>query len=164
MTGGQRTTGRRVIDRCRPAGGMRPGAHAPPPGCPRVTRRQDRTGRRAVLLLAAAVGVGAALLVAITHYVMAPPPVATAPPGLPEPGGKGRGATGAPVVVEVFSDFLGALLPVLVGLVTFGAAFSAYLTWLQVGVVRAVCAWCAASALLWFALAACGGLLAAATP
>ncbi|MDR7554687.1 MAG: vitamin K epoxide reductase family protein [Armatimonadota bacterium] len=58
----------------------------------------------------------------------------------------------------------GDLLPVLVGLVAFGAAFSAYLTWLQVGVLRAVCAWCAASALLWFALAACGSLLAAATP
>ncbi|MDR7554686.1 MAG: thioredoxin domain-containing protein [Armatimonadota bacterium] len=71
-----------------------------------MTRRQDRTGRRAILLLAAAAGVAAALLVATTHYVMAPSPVATAPPGLPEPGGKVRGAAGAPVVVEVFSDFL----------------------------------------------------------
>lgn len=57
-----------------------------------------------------------------------------------------------------------ALLPVLVGLVAFGAGFSAYLTWLQVAVLRAVCAWCAASALLWAALAAGGGLLVAARP
>ncbi|MDR7480913.1 MAG: vitamin K epoxide reductase family protein [Armatimonadota bacterium] len=56
------------------------------------------------------------------------------------------------------------LLPVLVGLVAFGAGFSAYLTWLQVVVLRAVCAWCAASALVWAALAATGGLLAASRP
>jgi len=45
-----------------------------------------------------------------------------------------------------------ALLPALFALVVFGAAFSAYLIWLQVGVLHAVCAWCAASAALWVAL------------
>jgi uncharacterized membrane protein len=46
------------------------------------------------------------------------------------------------------------LLPALFGLVVFGTAFSAYLVWLQVGVLQAVCAWCAASAALWVALLA----------
>jgi uncharacterized membrane protein len=46
-----------------------------------------------------------------------------------------------------------AWLPALFSLVVFGAAFSAYLVWLQVGVLHAVCAWCAISALLWGALA-----------
>jgi len=46
------------------------------------------------------------------------------------------------------------LLPALFGLVVFGAAFSAYLVWLQVGVLHAVCAWCATSAALWLALLA----------
>jgi len=45
-----------------------------------------------------------------------------------------------------------ALLPALFSLVVFGAAFSAYLVWLQVGVLHAVCAWCATSAVLWVAL------------
>ena len=47
-----------------------------------------------------------------------------------------------------------ALLPALFALVVFGAAFSAYLVWLQVDVLHAVCAWCAASAALWVALLA----------
>ena len=42
--------------------------------------------------------------------------------------------------------------PALLGLAVFGAAFSAYLTWLQVAVLQAVCAWCAASATLWVVL------------
>lgn len=42
--------------------------------------------------------------------------------------------------------------PVLFGLAAFGATFSAYLTWLQVAVLQAVCAWCALSAALWVVL------------
>ncbi|MDQ7839956.1 MAG: vitamin K epoxide reductase family protein [bacterium] len=42
--------------------------------------------------------------------------------------------------------------PVLFGLAVFGATFSAYLTWLQVAVLQAVCAWCALSAGLWVVL------------
>lgn len=48
---------------------------------------------------------------------------------------------------------LPTLLPPLFGLVVFGAAFSAYLVWLQVGVLHALYAWCASSAALWVALA-----------
>ncbi len=44
--------------------------------------------------------------------------------------------------------------PALVGLAVFGTAFSAYLTWLQVVVLQAVCAWCALSAALWVVLLA----------
>jgi uncharacterized membrane protein len=51
------------------------------------------------------------------------------------------------------------LLPALFSLVVFGAAFSAYLVWLQVGVLHAVCAWCATSALLWGALVVTAVLL-----
>lgn len=40
----------------------------------------------------------------------------------------------------------------LFGLCLFGATFSLYLVWLQVAVLRAVCALCAASALLWVTL------------
>ncbi|MBM3469298.1 MAG: vitamin K epoxide reductase family protein [Armatimonadetes bacterium] len=39
--------------------------------------------------------------------------------------------------------------PVMFGLGVFGATFSVYLTWLQVAVLQAVCAWCALSAVLW---------------
>ncbi len=42
-----------------------------------------------------------------------------------------------------------ALAGVLFGLAAFGAVFSAYLLWLQVAVLRAVCIWCAASDVLW---------------
>lgn|GEM_PF-1852285 len=42
--------------------------------------------------------------------------------------------------------------PVLFGLAAFGATFSAYLSWLQVAVLQAVCAWCALSAALWVVL------------
>ncbi len=42
--------------------------------------------------------------------------------------------------------------PALFGLAVFGATFSAYLTWLQVAVLQAVCAWCALSAVLWVVL------------
>lgn len=42
--------------------------------------------------------------------------------------------------------------PVLFGLAAFGVTFSAYLTWLQVAVLQAVCAWCALSAALWVVL------------
>ena len=41
------------------------------------------------------------------------------------------------------------LATVLFGLAAFGAVFSAYLLWLQVAVLRAVCVWCAASDVLW---------------
>ncbi len=40
----------------------------------------------------------------------------------------------------------------LFGLCLFGASFSLYLIWLQVAVLRAVCALCAASAALWLLL------------
>ncbi len=50
-------------------------------------------------------------------------------------------------------------LPALFGSVVFGAAFSGYLVWLQVGVLGAVCAWCAASAVLWALLLVTAGLL-----
>jgi uncharacterized membrane protein len=35
------------------------------------------------------------------------------------------------------------------GLGVFGATFSAYLLWVQVAVLRAVCSWCVASDVLW---------------
>jgi uncharacterized membrane protein len=41
------------------------------------------------------------------------------------------------------------LVPVVLGLAVFGAAFSAYLLWVQVAVIRAVCLWCVASDGLW---------------
>ncbi|MDQ7858371.1 MAG: vitamin K epoxide reductase family protein [Armatimonadota bacterium] len=49
---------------------------------------------------------------------------------------------------------------VFLGLAVFGAAFSAYLLWVQAAVLRAFCAWCLASDLLWAALvvAAAAGL------
>jgi len=40
----------------------------------------------------------------------------------------------------------------LFGLAVFGATFSAYLVWLQLAVIRALCAWCALSAVLWVSL------------
>jgi len=54
----------------------------------------------------------------------------------------------------VRDGYRAALSPALFALVVFGAAFSAYLVWLQVGVLHAVCAWCATSAVLWVALLA----------
>lgn len=40
----------------------------------------------------------------------------------------------------------------LFGLAVFGAVFSAYLAWLQLAVLKAVCVWCALSAALWLVL------------
>ncbi len=42
----------------------------------------------------------------------------------------------------------------LFGLAVFGATFSAYLVWLQLAVIHALCAWCALSAALWVFLLA----------
>jgi uncharacterized membrane protein len=40
----------------------------------------------------------------------------------------------------------------LFGLAAFGATFSAYLVWLQLAVIHALCIWCTTSAVLWAAL------------
>ncbi|MDR7484048.1 MAG: vitamin K epoxide reductase family protein [Armatimonadota bacterium] len=48
---------------------------------------------------------------------------------------------------------------VLLGLVAFGTTFSLYLLWVQIAVLRAICAWCVASEVLWVALAAVAVLL-----
>ncbi len=42
----------------------------------------------------------------------------------------------------------------LFGLGAFGATFSAYLMWLQLTVIHALCIWCVTSAVLWVALLA----------
>ncbi len=42
----------------------------------------------------------------------------------------------------------------LFGLAAFGATFSAYLMWLQVTVIHALCIWCVTSAALWVSLLA----------
>lgn len=54
--------------------------------------------------------------------------------------------------------------PVLFGLAVFGASFSAYLTWLQVVVLQAVCAWCALSAALWVVLLVLSVVIARRSP
>lgn len=54
--------------------------------------------------------------------------------------------------------------PVLFGLAAFGATFSAYLTWLQVAVLQAVCAWCALSAALWVVLLVLSVVIARRSP
>jgi uncharacterized membrane protein len=40
----------------------------------------------------------------------------------------------------------------LFGLAAFGATFSAYLIWLQLAVIHAVCIWCTISDVLWMVL------------
>lgn len=54
--------------------------------------------------------------------------------------------------------------PVLFGLAVFGVTFSAYLTWLQVAVLQAVCAWCALSAALLVVLLVLSVLIARRNP
>lgn len=44
------------------------------------------------------------------------------------------------------------------GLAMFGVVFSAYLLWVQLAVLRAVCSWCAASDVLWVILLALAGV------
>jgi uncharacterized membrane protein len=44
------------------------------------------------------------------------------------------------------------------GLAVFGAAFSAYLLWVQAAVLGAFCSWCLASDLLWAALVVTGAI------
>jgi hypothetical protein len=63
---------------------------------------------RAALIIVVLAAVVVAAVVAVVHFTTAPPQPSAAPPG-PAPldaGGKTRGRSGAPVVVEVFSDFL----------------------------------------------------------
>jgi hypothetical protein len=65
--------------------------------------RSPRTALILVVLLAAV----AAAVVAVVHFTTTPQPPATPPgPAPAEAGGKTRGRPDAPVVVEVFSDFL----------------------------------------------------------
>ncbi|MDI6772790.1 MAG: vitamin K epoxide reductase family protein [bacterium] len=54
--------------------------------------------------------------------------------------------------------------PLLFGLAASGATFSAYLTWLQVAVLQAVCAWCALSAALWVVMLVLSVLIARRNP
>jgi protein-disulfide isomerase len=66
-------------------------------------------GRRttAAVMVTVLVALAAAAAAAVVHWTTASRPPAAAPPAVPlEPGGKTRGRPDAPVVIEVYSDFL----------------------------------------------------------
>lgn len=73
-------------------------------------RQQTRSGKgtRSTIVLVAGLAVVAAVAIAVVHFrSVAPPPVATPnTTGHAQPGGKVWGREGAPVTIEVYSDFL----------------------------------------------------------
>lgn len=71
-------------------------------------RTRKGTQPRNAIILVAVIAVVAAVAIAVVHFrSVAPPPAATlAPAGQAAPGGKVWGREGAPVTIEVYSDFL----------------------------------------------------------
>lgn len=72
--------------------------------------RQTRKGKqpRNAIILVAVIAVVAAVAIAVIHFrSVAPPPAAMPTPAdQAAPGGKVWGREGAPVTIEVYSDFL----------------------------------------------------------
>jgi uncharacterized membrane protein len=143
-------------------------------------RGSDSAGRRArgrriwrLSAALAAVGAGVSAYLTVTGVQGAPPvclagdcaAVAASPYarflGLPTAAWGLGGFLAATVLAAVASR--GGVprvdVPLLfVGVAVFGAAFSAYLLWVQAAVLGAFCSWCLASDLLWAALVVTGAV------
>ncbi len=136
-----------------------------PPSKPRARANAARAWQAAAVVAVAGIAVSGYLLISSARNIAPVCLVGACAEVVTSPYARFLGIPNAALglllyVVVAFVAIVGATRasvtswasPALFGLAVFGTTFSAYLTWLQVAVLQAVCAWCALSAALWVVL------------